>query len=135
MLKRTAKSGAAVWILLIFALALFPATATESKYVWEDTKTLNLSVVYPNTAITSLRYANGADAGEVGAVEAGPYEEAPADEGGVSAEDDAIALSDGASDTEAIDSAGPELGERTERDANDCVDAPQGQDVVRPTAD
>lgn len=59
MLKYVINSRTAIGLLFVFALALFPATATESKYVWEDTKTLNLAVSYPNTVITSLSYTDG----------------------------------------------------------------------------
>lgn len=59
MLKYVINSRTAIGLLFVFALALFPATATESKYVWKDTKTLNLTVIYPDTAITSLSYTDG----------------------------------------------------------------------------
>lgn len=61
MLRRNINSRVVVGLLFVFALALFPATATESKYVWEDKETLNLYVSYPNTVITSLSYADGSD--------------------------------------------------------------------------
>lgn len=59
MLKYVINSRTAIGLLFVFALALFPATATESKYVWKDTKTLNLTVSYGNTIITSLSYTDG----------------------------------------------------------------------------
>lgn len=59
MLKYVINFRTAIGLLFVFALALFPATATESKYVWKDTKTLNLTVIYPDTAITSLSYTDG----------------------------------------------------------------------------
>lgn len=59
MLKHAINSRIAIGLLFVLVLALFPSTATESKYVWKDTKTLNLTVSYPNTTITSLSYADG----------------------------------------------------------------------------
>lgn len=59
MLKYVINSRTAIGLLFVFALALFPATATESKYVWKDTETLNLTVIYPDTAITSFSYTDG----------------------------------------------------------------------------
>lgn len=59
MLKYVINSRITIGLLFVFALALFPATATESKYVWEDTMILNFTVSDPDSTSTSLPYADG----------------------------------------------------------------------------
>lgn len=46
------RSGAFVACLLLATLALFPATTTESKYVWEETIGLRLQIKYDETEVT-----------------------------------------------------------------------------------
>lgn len=114
-----------VGLLFVIALALFPAAATESKYVWNTDIKLTLVVNYPNTVITSLRLSddslaqNQSQAGEGELAGTLADDSVPTDQDTLNKSEEGLAPAGTAS--EGDDGSLPETGSAADPSSDDAV--------------